>query len=153
MAIWAMVSAPLMMSNDLTNLPASSKAILLNREVLAVNQDLLGRMPFRFRVDADTNVQLWRKELVGGAVAVAIVNMHDNATVPIGFDFDLREAGFSPDTRVACRNLFTHEDLGWHKGSFVTQASIPPHGVQLLRLSYTLAPYMLAPARTYSMEI
>merc|ERR1712032_669913 len=98
MAIWAMVSAPLMMSNDLTCLPESSKAILLNRDVLAVNQDLLGRMPFRFRVDAETDVQLWRKELVGGAVAVAIVNMHNSTTVPIGFNFNFRDAGFSPDT-------------------------------------------------------
>merc|ERR1712232_1175846 len=142
-----------MLSNDMTCVPASSKAILLNKDVLAVNQDLLGRMAFRFRVDHNTNVQLWRKELVGGAVAVAIANMHDNATVPIGFDFDLREAGFSPDTRVACRNLLAHEDLGCHKGSFLTQASIPPHGAQLLRLSYTLAPYTFAPARTYSLEI
>merc|ERR1712022_14418 len=47
MAIWAMVSAPLMMSNDLTCVPASSKEILLNKDVLAVNQDLLGRMAFR----------------------------------------------------------------------------------------------------------
>merc|ERR1712124_230029 len=103
----AMVSAPLMMSNDLTCLSTESKAILLNREVLAVNQDALGRMPFRFRVENDTAVQLWRKELVGGAVAVAIVNMHDNVTVLTGFEFDLREAGFSPDTNVAIRNLYT----------------------------------------------
>merc|ERR1712100_831779 len=90
MALWAMVSAPLMMSNDLACLPAESKAILQNREVLAVNQDVLGRMPFRFRADNETDVQLWRKELVGGAVAVAIVNMHDDMTVPIGFEFNLR---------------------------------------------------------------
>merc|ERR1712151_204555 len=136
-----MVSAPLIMSNDLTCLSTSSKAILLNGEVLAVNQDLLGRMPFRFRLDAETNVQLWRKELLGGAVAAAIVNMHDNATVPAGFGFDLVEVGFSPDTHVAIRNLYTHEDLGWQTGSFVTQAPIPPHGVQFLRLAYKLTPY------------
>merc|ERR1712070_820184 len=97
MAIWAMVSAPLMMSNDLACVPPQSKAILQNRDVLAVNQDILGRMPFRFRMDNETDVQLWRKELVGGAVAVAVVNMHDDMTVPIGFEFNLRDAGFSPE--------------------------------------------------------
>merc|ERR1712176_889280 len=107
MAIWAMVSAPLMMSNDMTCLPASSKAILLNKDVIAVNQDELGRMPFRFSVNADTGVQLWRKELLGGAVAVAIVNMNNTVTVPVGFAFDFRDAGFSPDTHVAIRNLYT----------------------------------------------
>merc|ERR1712151_593870 len=115
--------------------------------------DLLGRMPFRFRVDNETDVQLWRKELVGGAVAVAIVNMHDDMTVPIGFEFNLRDAGFSPDTHVAIRNLYTHEDLGWQKSSFSTRAPIPPHGVQLLRLSYMSGPYVPVPSRSHSMEI
>jgi hypothetical protein len=142
MAIWTMVSAPLMMSNDLTcGIPARSKAILQNRDVLAVNQDMLGRMPFRFRVDNGTDVQLWRKELVGGDVAVAIANMHDNLTVPSGFQFEFRAVGFSPETHVAVRNLYTGQDLGWQKGSFSSQAPIPPHGVQLLRLSYMPAPY------------
>merc|ERR1711991_277529 len=142
-----MVSAPLMMSNDLACVPPQSKAILQNKDVLAVNQDMLGRMPFRFRVDNDTDVQLWRKELVGGAVAVAIVNMHDKATVPTGFNFDLRDAGFSPDTHVAIRNLYTGEDLSWQKGTFLSQAPIPPHGVQLLRLSYMPASYTSAAFR------
>merc|ERR1711907_236891 len=103
------------MSNDLTCVPAQSKAILQNRDVLAVNQDILGRMPFRFRVDNDTDVQLWRKELIGGDVAVAIANMHDNLTVPSGFQFDFRAVGFSPDTHVAVRNLYTGQDLGWQR--------------------------------------
>merc|ERR1719263_1282146 len=97
-------------------------------------------MPFRFRVDTGTDVQLWRKELVGGAVAVAIANMHDNLTVPSGFQFEFRAVGFSPETHVAVRNLYTGQDLGWQKGSFSSQAPIPPHGVQLLRLSYMAAP-------------
>merc|ERR1712048_667264 len=144
---------PLMMSNDLTCVPARSKAILLNKDVLAVNQDLLGRMAFRFRVDEDTGVQLWRKELVGGAVAVAIANMHDNTTVPTGFEFDLRDAGFSPDTHVVARNLYTGEELHSQQSSFKTEAEIPPHGVQLLRLSYAPVPYTPVAARVRSFEI
>merc|ERR1712232_305154 len=142
-----------MLSNDMTCVPASSKAILLNKDVLAVNQDLLGRMAFRFRVDHNTSVQLWRKELVGGAVAVAIANMHDNATVPTGFEFDLRDAGFSPDTHVAARNLYTGEELHWQQGSFKTEVQIPPHGTQFLRLSYAPAPYTPDAARRRSFEI
>merc|ERR1711918_236484 len=79
-------------------------------------------MPFRFRVDNGTDVQLWRKELVGGDVAVAIANMHDNLTVPSGFQFEFRAVGFSPETHVAVRNLYTGQDLGWQKGSFSSQA-------------------------------
>jgi hypothetical protein len=70
-----MASAPLLLSADLTNMPNESMDILTNRDVIAVNQDALGRMAFRFASSAATGVDLWRKELVGGDVAVAIVYM------------------------------------------------------------------------------
>merc|ERR1712059_47437 len=89
MAIWAMASAPLFMSNDLTAMSSSSKAILLNREVLAISQDPLGRMCFRFVADVTTGLQIWRKDLVGGNVAVALVNMGNNS-LPHGTGFSLR---------------------------------------------------------------
>jgi hypothetical protein len=42
MALWSMWAAPLIMSNDLRHIAAQSKAILLNKRVIAVNQDRLG---------------------------------------------------------------------------------------------------------------
>ena len=42
MAMWAMWSAPLLMSNDLRNVKRSSKRLLLNRNVISINQDALG---------------------------------------------------------------------------------------------------------------
>eukprot|EP00934_Nitzschia_sp_Nitz4_P001959 Nitzschia sp. Nitz4//scaffold88_size82704//3250//6228//NITZ4_005279-RA/size82704-processed-gene-0.62-mRNA-1//-1//CDS//3329559455//1959//frame0 len=42
-AFWAIFAAPLMISADLYAMPEESRAILLNREVIAVNQDPLGR--------------------------------------------------------------------------------------------------------------
>lgn len=42
-----MASAPLLMSNDLKAVPAASKDLLLNTELLAIDQDRLGRMCFR----------------------------------------------------------------------------------------------------------
>ena len=68
MALWAMASSPLQMSNDLVNVPPASRAILLNREVIAVQSDPLGRMGFRFFLNRSAGVEAWRKELVGGAV-------------------------------------------------------------------------------------
>lgn len=43
MAMWSMLAAPLLMSNDLRTIRRSSKAILLNRNVIAINQDPLGK--------------------------------------------------------------------------------------------------------------
>ena len=77
MAIWAMASAPLLLSADLTNIPNSSMAILTNPLALKVNQDVQGRMPFRFISNGGPHggVDVWRKDLAGGDVAVAIVHM------------------------------------------------------------------------------
>ena len=79
MAIWSMVSAPLLLSADLTNIPASSMALLTNQEALAINQDRLGRMAFRFYSNGTSGIDMWRKDLAGGDVAVAIVNMNTDS--------------------------------------------------------------------------
>ena len=47
MSMWAMLSAPLMMSNDLRHLQPDFKAILLNKDVIAVDQDKHGIMARR----------------------------------------------------------------------------------------------------------
>lgn len=133
MAIWAMASAPLFMSNDLLAVPAASKALLQNKAVLAINQDPLGRMCFRFANDSGT--QMWRKDLSGGDVAVALVNMHNTSATTMSFDFD--QVGFAPDSHVAVHDVLAHGVFrGWHHGGYATAAPVPPHGTVLLRLSF-----------------
>ena len=43
MGMWSILALPLMMSNDLRDIPPSSKAILQNRNLIAINQDRLGK--------------------------------------------------------------------------------------------------------------
>ena len=64
-------------------------------------------MPFRYLL-ADNGVHLWRKELVGGDVALAVVNYNDATTVQaeVAINFNLLEAGFSLDTRVQVVDIF-----------------------------------------------
>jgi hypothetical protein len=45
--MWAMLAAPLIMGNDLRNVPAAAKAVLLNEEIIAIDQDALGQMGLR----------------------------------------------------------------------------------------------------------
>ncbi|XP_051877303.1 alpha-galactosidase A isoform X2 [Pristis pectinata] len=42
MALWAIMAAPLLMSNDLRNINPDSKALLQNQYIIAINQDPLG---------------------------------------------------------------------------------------------------------------
>ena len=134
MALWSMASAPLQMSNDLRAVPAASRAILLNREVIAVQSDPLGRMCFRFMANETSGAQGWRKELLGGEVAVALVNMGSTHALSIGFE--LRDAGFAPDTNVRVRDLFKAQEIGVFAGAFRPSAPLAPHAVQMLRLSF-----------------
>jgi len=43
MATWAIMASPLIMSNDLRKMDEKMKGILQNKQVIAVNQDSLGR--------------------------------------------------------------------------------------------------------------
>ena len=77
-AIWAMWSAPLIVGNDPRTMDGGDLAsqILLNREIIAIDQDPLGQ-PARF-VLRRGNWQVWRKPLSGGRIAVAVVNLADS---------------------------------------------------------------------------
>ncbi|EGD81210.1 hypothetical protein PTSG_13159 [Salpingoeca rosetta] len=71
MAIWSIVAAPLIMGNDVRNITASTRAILLNRDAIAVNQDPLGQAGFRISPKGATEV--WARNITN-AVAVALLN-------------------------------------------------------------------------------
>ena len=69
MVMWAMLSSPLMMSNDLPNIPAESKALLLNAEIIAVSQDTTA--PQSFNVTDD---HTYCKNLADNAIALAALH-------------------------------------------------------------------------------
>lgn len=72
MAIWAISASPLIMGNDMRSVPAASKAILLNKDAIAVSQDPMGAMGIR--MTGDVGQQVWARKLSGGDVAVALYN-------------------------------------------------------------------------------
>lgn len=78
--MWAMMAAPLIMGNDLRAVPDDAKAILLNEEVIAVDQDPLGQMGLRMTPKGTTEV--WARNLSNGDVAVALLNKGDGSDSP-----------------------------------------------------------------------
>lgn len=73
MAIWSISAAPLIMGNDLRKVSDEAKAILLNRDAIAVNQDPLGKMGIRHSSYSSASpTQVWFRELANGDVAVAL---------------------------------------------------------------------------------
>ena len=70
---WSIMAAPLLIGCDLTQLNDFTKAVLTNDEVLAVNQDPLGKRGRMVKSDGDT--QVWKRELWDGTVAVGLPNV------------------------------------------------------------------------------
>jgi alpha-galactosidase len=127
MSMWFILAAPLMIGCDIRNLNAETRRILTNAEAIAVDQDPLGKQGNRVARTASTDV--WRKQLVGGASAVALLNRGDQETA---ITARWKELGFEAETTVAVRDLWTHEDLGVFSGRFT--GTVAPHATVLLRM-------------------
>lgn len=72
MAMWAILAAPLIMSNDLRHIRSSSKALLLNRNLIAINQDKLGIQGILLQ--KQNGIQIWSRDLSFNRTAVAFLN-------------------------------------------------------------------------------
>jgi alpha-galactosidase len=100
-------------------------AILTNRDVIAVDQDPLGKQGERIAASKATEV--WMKPLKGGAVAVGLFNRGgDETTVTLHF----ADLGVHATAKV--RDLWAGRDLGVLHGSYT--ARVPRHGVVMLKL-------------------
>ncbi len=126
MSLWALVAAPLLAGNDVRNMTAPTKAILLNSEVIAIDQDPLGKQASPVK---NGDLETWVKPLEGGSVAVGVVNLGSaEAQAKINAN-DLHLGG----TVKKARNLWTHKDLQFTGNIY--SATVPSHGVLLLRVS------------------
>ncbi|XP_074529903.1 alpha-galactosidase A [Halichoeres trimaculatus] len=72
MALWAIMAAPLLMSNDLRDICPRSKKLLQNRHIIAINQDPLGKQGY---CTAKVNdFEVWERPLSGNRLAIAVLN-------------------------------------------------------------------------------
>ncbi|MGO9436330.1 MAG: glycoside hydrolase family 27 protein [Terracidiphilus sp.] len=90
-SMWAMLAAPLLAGNDLTNMKPEIKAILTNRDVIAIDQDALGKQGAR--IYSDGEVEVWTRQLSGGALAVAVLNTGSDRYSTHPFHLNLAKLG------------------------------------------------------------
>ena len=126
-SLWAILAAPLLAGNDLRSMSAATRDILLNREVIAVDQDALGVQGRKVRDDGAEEV--WARPLSGGAMAVALLNRGEQ---PVRIRVGWSELGW-PAGPVAVRDLWRKEDMGAFRDGYV--ALVPSHGVAMVRLT------------------
>jgi len=125
-SLWAILAAPLIAGNNLTAMTASTRTILGNREVIAVDQDSLGQEGQRISQVGD--LEIWSKPLINNGMAVGLFNRGDaTATITVTWS----QLGISGTPTV--RDLWAHKNLGRIASGY--SAAVPSHGVVLLRLA------------------
>eukprot|EP00518_Triparma_eleuthera_P004149 CAMPEP_0182454530 /NCGR_PEP_ID=MMETSP1319-20130603/1124_1 /TAXON_ID=172717 /ORGANISM="Bolidomonas pacifica, Strain RCC208" /LENGTH=413 /DNA_ID=CAMNT_0024652547 /DNA_START=13 /DNA_END=1254 /DNA_ORIENTATION=+ len=117
-ALWAIFAAPLIMSNDLATVSPESKAILQNREIIAVNQDPAGKQGILVDEFASgySKYRVWARELHDGSYSIVLQNHHNMGT-SVKITFDATMIGWESGTKFAARDLYAHKDLGDQSGS------------------------------------
>ncbi|MGA2250195.1 glycoside hydrolase family 27 protein [Terracidiphilus sp.] len=106
-SLWAMLSAPLLAGNDLPHMKPEINAILTNRDVIALDQDPLGKQADR--VYSEGEVDVWKKQLSGGAVAIAILNAGSDRQSTHPFHLDTKKLGLRGT--VKGKDLWTGKEI------------------------------------------
>jgi alpha-galactosidase len=125
-SLWSLLAAPLLIGCDLTKVDDFTLNLLTNDEVIAVDQDPLGRAARRITVDR--NLEVWARPLADGSLAVGLFNRGEIAdTVHVHWS----DLGITGEKNV--RDLWRQKDIGSFGGEY--SALVPRHGVVLIKVS------------------
>ncbi|HEX4120679.1 MAG TPA: NPCBM/NEW2 domain-containing protein [Verrucomicrobiae bacterium] len=124
-SLWCLLSAPLLIGADMSQLDAFTLNLLSNDEVLAVDQDALGIQATRVVKNGETEV--WSKKMADGSFAVGLFNRSE---IPAEVTATWQDLGLTGRHRV--RNLWRQQNAGEFDNSF--SATVPRHGVCLIRI-------------------
>jgi alpha-galactosidase len=128
-SLWAMLAAPLLAGNDLPNMTPQVKAILTNKDVIAIDQDPLGKQGSR--AYAEGEVEVWTRHLANGAMAISIINNGPDRYSTHPFHLDLAKAGFKgPQTG---KDLWTGKEV---KLTNKMPIELVTHDVLLVRIDH-----------------
>lgn len=125
-SLWCLLAAPLLAGNDLSIMSPETLEILGNREVIAIDQDALGRQGERLSIRGA--LEIWTKPLHDGSLAVGIFNRSETEQ---SATFTWTELGRSTKPTML-RDLWSHRERDPVGENF--PATVPSHGVVLLRM-------------------
>ena len=127
-SMWAMWSAPLLAGNDISNMSADTKEILLNKDVIAIDQDPLGQQARRVKKTGD--LEVWSKQLSDGGRAVALVNRgKETARITASWT----DIGYPDSVSASVRDLWSKKEEKAVKSSY--SAEVLSHGIVMVRVT------------------
>jgi len=126
MSLWCLLAAPLLSGNDIRDMQPSVLEILTNRDVIAVDQDKLGKQGVRVAKDGD--LEVWAKPLADGGYAAGLFN---RGAADAKVTAKWSDIGVTGSHKV--RDLWKHEELGSIADEY--SANVPSHGVVMIRIA------------------
>ena len=136
MTLWCMLSAPLLIGCDMSQMDPLTISMFSNDEVLAVNQDALGKQGYRLKKDGTSEV--WVKPLADGSLAVALFNRSETVINVSASWIELQAAypkiaeRTRPPIRMSVRDLWRQKNLGFPPT--VVSMPVAPHSAELLQV-------------------
>jgi len=124
-SLWSLLSAPLLIGCDMGKLDEFTSSLLTNDEVLAIDQDELGKEAHQ--AIKKGNYQVWIKDLEDGSKAMGIFNTSETYQT---ITLKPNEEGLSGYTKI--RDVWQQKYLISSGNNFTVK--VPPHGVVLVRV-------------------
>lgn len=124
MSLWAMMASPLIATNDVRSMDEVTREILTNEEVIAINQDSLGKQAYP--VPFGDSVQVFVKELANGDIALAVFNRAKSEKASA---INFSALGFPGKYEI--RDCWKHENIS---GEWQWRGKLASHETKLLRL-------------------
>jgi len=125
MSLWAILASPLLAGNDVREMTPAIREILLNREVIAIDQDQAGHQGKR--ISQQGELEVWERPLADGSIALAFFNRSESEAK---MNIPWKETSLKARPK-SIRDLWRHADVVEIADTF--EASVPSHGVVLLK--------------------
>lgn len=137
-SLWCMLAAPLIAGNDIRKMSEATKAILTNKEVIAVDQDKLGIEGFVFKTE--DSVEMYAKPLSENNWAICFVNRSKELkNLKFNWPDELIEDTIFHHVLNTSKTIYKIQNLWAKSGSGDTQKplalTIAPHDALMFRLS------------------
>ena len=132
-SLWCLLASPLMIGCDVRHMNAATRNILMNKDVIAINQDPLGRQGYHVGAIGHGGeiVSAWAKPLEDGSIAVGLFNLGDRDGRLVMMAWE--SLGLIENRPCRVRDVWTGQDLGVFSSSFT--ARVDRHDVALVRIT------------------
>jgi alpha-galactosidase len=128
-----MFSAPLMLGCDIRDMSSSTKSIIANKDIIAIDQDTLGKQAYR--VISRDGIDAWQKPLSGNRVAIAFLNRNSQEKSICATYKDLE---LKPEADYDVYDVWNHTKIKQDKGAI--SAILKSHECQVFVLSAFFLP-------------